>query len=61
MSAADPTGVVVSQLYGGGGNAGSTYRNDFVELASLLEHAQQLIEELRQGLGLVPDSLPDVL
>ena len=36
-------------------------RDELGELASLLEHAQQLIEELRQGLGLVPDSLPDVL
>jgi predicted extracellular nuclease len=24
--------VVISQVYGGGGNAGSTYRNDFIEL-----------------------------
>ncbi len=24
--------VVISQLYGGGGNAGSTYKNDFIEL-----------------------------
>ena len=31
-AAGDPTGVVVSQLYGGGGNAGSTYKNDFIEL-----------------------------
>ncbi len=36
-------------------------RDELLELSSLLEHAQQLIEELRQGLGLVPDSLPDVL
>ena len=36
-------------------------RDELVELASLLDHAQQLIEELRQGLGLVPDSLPDAL
>ncbi|MGI8508741.1 MAG: DNA/RNA non-specific endonuclease [Gemmatimonadaceae bacterium] len=28
-----PTGgVVVSQLYGGGGNSGSTYKNDYIEL-----------------------------
>ncbi len=29
-----PTGtnVVISQVYGGGGNSGSTYRNDFIEL-----------------------------
>jgi DNA/RNA endonuclease G (NUC1) len=25
-------GVVISQVYGGGGNAGATYRNDFIEL-----------------------------
>jgi hypothetical protein len=36
-------------------------RAELVELAGLLEQAQQLIEELRQGLGLVPDSLPDAL
>ena len=35
------------------------FRSELHELANLLEHAQQLIEELRQGLGLVPDSLPD--
>jgi hypothetical protein len=29
---ASASGVVVSQVYGGGGNAGATYRNDFVEL-----------------------------
>ncbi|HYN41402.1 MAG TPA: lamin tail domain-containing protein [Thermoanaerobaculia bacterium] len=26
------TGVVISQVYGGGGNTGATYRNDFIEL-----------------------------
>ena len=31
------------------------------ELASLLAAAQRLIDTLRQGLGLVPDSLPEVL
>src|SRR4051812_17707980 len=30
-SAASPD-IVVSQVYGGGGNSGATYRNDFVEL-----------------------------
>jgi hypothetical protein len=30
-------------------------------LASLLADAQQLIETLRQGLGMVPDSLPEAL
>ena len=29
---AGPSGVVVSQVYGGGGNAGATFRNDYVEL-----------------------------
>jgi predicted extracellular nuclease len=32
-SAESPTGgVVISQVYGGGGNTGATYKNDFVEL-----------------------------
>jgi hypothetical protein len=36
-------------------------RDEVDELASLLAEAQRLIETLRQGLGLVPDSLPEVL
>src|SRR5262245_6176998 len=36
-------------------------RDELGEVANLLDHAQHLIEELRQGLGLVPDSLPDAL
>lgn len=36
-------------------------RAELVELAALLESAQQLIETLRQGVGLVPDSLPETL
>jgi hypothetical protein len=36
-------------------------RGEIEPLAVLLDHAQRLIEELRQGLGLVPDSLPDAL
>ena len=36
-------------------------RGELEDLAILLDSAQQLIEELRQGLGLVPDSLPDLL
>jgi len=36
-------------------------RGELCELADLLERAQRLIEELRQGIGLVPDSLPDAL
>ena len=35
--------------------------SSFLALASLLAESQRLIETLRQGLGLVPDSLPDVL
>ncbi len=34
-------------------------REELDALARLLDEAQQLIEELRQGLGLVPDSVPD--
>jgi len=30
-------------------------------LADALDRAQELIEQLRQGLGVVPDSLPDAL
>ena len=32
VAAASPTGVVISQVYGGGGNASTTYKNDFIEL-----------------------------
>ncbi len=35
-------------------------RDEVDELASLLTDAQQVIETLRQGLGLVPDSLPEL-
>jgi hypothetical protein len=35
------------------------FRSELQDLANLLDHAQGLIDELRQGLGLVPDSLPD--
>lgn len=31
-AAAASSGIVVSQIYGGGGNAGATYKNDFIEL-----------------------------
>jgi hypothetical protein len=34
-------------------------RDEVEELAGLLAEAQTLIETLRRGLGLVPDSLPD--
>jgi len=36
-------------------------RGEVDDLASLLEEGQALIETLRQGLGLVPDSLPETL
>jgi hypothetical protein len=36
-------------------------RDEVDELAALLAEAQTLIETLRQGLGLVPDSLPEAL
>src|ERR1051325_5469601 len=36
-------------------------RPELGDLADVLDRAQELIEELRKGLGLVPDSLPDVL
>ena len=32
ISAASQAQVVISQVYGGGGNAGATYSNDFIEL-----------------------------
>ena len=36
-------------------------RDEIEELALLLADAQQLIDTLRQGLGMVPDSLPEAL
>jgi hypothetical protein len=36
-------------------------RSELEALAALLESAHELIETLRQGVGLVPDSLPDPL
>jgi len=36
-------------------------RDELEDLAALLARAQELIETLRQGLGLVPDSLPEAL
>ena len=36
-------------------------RDEIEELATLLTEAQALIETLRQGIGYVPDSLPDAL
>src|SRR5262249_51447772 len=36
-------------------------RDEADELGALVAEAQRLIETLRQGLGLVPDSLPEAL
>jgi hypothetical protein len=42
-AAADPsTGVVLNEVYGGGGNSGATYKNDFIELANRGSSAQNL-------------------
>lgn len=35
LPAPPSTSVVISQVYGGGGNSGSSYRNDFIELYNL--------------------------
>ena len=35
VSAAPSTSVVISQVYGGGGNSGATFKNDFIELYNL--------------------------
>ena len=31
-ASATSSGIVISQVYGGGGNSGATYKNDFIEL-----------------------------
>ena len=36
-------------------------RGELGDLSALLVRAQVLIEELRQGLGIVPDTIPDAL
>jgi len=42
QSAAPSTTVVISQVYGGGGNTGATYTNDFIELHNVSAVAQSL-------------------
>lgn len=37
-----PTSVVISQVYGGGGNSGATYKNDFIELFNPTASSQNL-------------------
>jgi len=39
---AAPGGVVISQVYGGGGNSGATYKNDYIELLNTGESAVTL-------------------
>lgn len=39
---ANPAAVVISQVYGGGGNSGATYKNDFIELFNRGGTAQDL-------------------
>ncbi|HET6168027.1 MAG TPA: endonuclease/exonuclease/phosphatase family protein [Marmoricola sp.] len=34
-ASAASTGMIISEVYGGGGNSGATYTNDFVELANI--------------------------
>jgi len=41
-AAQTPTHVVISQVYGGGGNSTATYTNDFVELFNPTGTAQTL-------------------
>jgi len=36
---ASASGIVISQVYGGGGNSGATLRNDFIELFNASDHA----------------------
>ncbi len=35
LKAAPSTNIVISQVYGGGGNSGATYKNDFIELHNI--------------------------
>src|SRR5260370_41820324 len=40
--AAPGTSVVISQVYGGGGNSGATYTNDFIEIFNPTQSAVSL-------------------
>ena len=51
---ADHSDVVISQIYGGGGNAGATYHNDYVELynrGAAPGRPQRLVAAVRVGDG----------
>ncbi|MDQ6423143.1 chitobiase/beta-hexosaminidase C-terminal domain-containing protein [Paenibacillus sp. LHD-117] len=41
-AAADNSGIVISQVYGGGGNSGATLKNDFIELYNPTNQAVSL-------------------
>jgi predicted extracellular nuclease len=41
-AAAASAGVVLNEVYGGGGNSGATYKNDFIELANRASTAQSV-------------------
>ena len=43
-TAAQSPNIVISQVYGGGGNSGATYRNDFVELFNLSNAAYTMTD-----------------
>ena len=49
VEAATETSVVISQVYGGGGNGGSTYKNDFIELFNLTAAPASLVWVQRAG------------
>ncbi len=42
LAAIAPAQIVISQIYGGGGNAGTTYKNDFIEIFNRGNTAQSL-------------------
>jgi predicted extracellular nuclease len=42
LALAAPGNVVISQVYGGGGNSGATYKNDFIELRNTSDTAVNL-------------------
>ncbi len=42
FAVAEPNPVLVSEVYGGGGNSGATFKNDFIELYNRSTHAVSL-------------------
>src|SRR5881628_2287206 len=43
VSAFSESSVVISQIYGGGGNSGAPYRNDFIELFNRSSNAVSVV------------------